>query len=487
MFPYGRPNAPSPHALPLLPLSCRKPVSWNQAAKDPSVHIAISQILQVLVDRSRCLYMCAEFPRGGMSLNYTLPLNPLPTIASPLPTMPSVPSSDCCLVVLVEGMATERKTEYLPKLTAILDQCVAERVDLVIYTDADIPELYPRLEEMGHRGLWIRYIQNLRFQIDGALVSVDDLIRVSTRKRSETEFGAMARNRWDVLHGRIDFVKIVITRDVLSSGMWQFVGYQDVGKVAPIAHFLTDENTRVLTRQFGILQSGGALPENYAWITAANAAESWKHTATALVDFFTNPPNNEAIHHSDMSHFSTLGALLVRQHYVYSKCQNPPSLGSNVEQVLRLGSPEGPGSVAGGILPCTYTFVNSYQDIQVALAVENLSCSNFSNLVTNNFSVTTTQRVVCTLHRLSMLQAQEGISGETPYIQCAESVLRAALELHQHPIRVGIIDSNERMHNKRKRRQNTEEQAAGGVYKSLRARADEEPKPAFKNLAYTNL
>lgn len=438
---------------------CNTVVVRSEALSQPGTHIPVSQILQVLVDRSRCLHMCAEFPRQPMSQNYTLPYNAYPELPPAAPKPASTAKNDCCVVTMVEGvggMDPETKSQYIKSLLNILAQCLQANVDLVVYTDAPLPEIEQEVERMSGLGLFVRYLQDLRVQTRIGTLSVDQMIEHSKREREKNLPVGQVANPWAVLHGRIDYVKMLITREA-ASGTWKYVGYQDCAKVVPIAYYVRDAQARRLVDKFGILQSAGSLPENYAWITSPAVHGSWVHAVSALTEFFLSPPPHNAVLSLNMSHFSTLGTLAVRQHMVYTQCRSPPPLGPGPEQILRLGNVIDVMEIAGGIMPCNNTFVNSRSDIQIALAIENLSCSSFSNMIMTERKVYVTQRVVTMLHRQSMLQAQEGIASDTPYVQCAESVLTQALDAFATPKQVLYGNgSDERLRAKRARQRMAE-------------------------------
>lgn len=430
---------------------CNTVVTRSEALQQPGKHTPVSQMLQVLVDRSRCLHMCAEFPRQNMSNSYQLKYNAYPELPPAAPKPASIASSDCCVVTMVEGMSGPKNAEYLSPLREILAQCRHAGVDLVVYTDAPLPEMEQEMDKVGGRGLFVRYLQDLRVETESGTMSVDEMIERSKQERAKNLPSLKPSSEWAVLHGRIDYVKMLITREA-AAGKWRYVGYQDCGKVAPIAHYLRDSQARRLVDKFGILQSAGSLPENYAWITSPAVHGSWVHAVRALTEFFLAPPKHTAVQFSDMSHFSTLGTLAVRQHIVYMQCPAPPQLGAGPEQILRLGAMNDVMEIAGGIMPCNNTFVNSKSDIQIALAVENLSCSSFSNMIMTEQKVYVTQRIVCMLHRQSMLQAQEDIAGDAPYVQCAENVLTQVLDTFATPRRMSYGNgSSERFQAKRMR------------------------------------
>ena len=169
---------------------------------------------------------------------------------------------------------------------------------------------------------------------------------------------------------------------------YEYVAYQDVGKVRSIVHYLNDPPiTPHIVSQFGLITSGGGMVENYAWIAHQDTSASWFAVLAGLVKCFTEvTPRVLSKRSSTTSHYATIAVSLIRQHYLFTRpdttksleCQQQFDKRPMFQSVMNAGyGPlDGSQSDLGELLPCQYTFVNSVKDLELALALESTgTCS----------------------------------------------------------------------------------------------------------------
>lgn len=439
---------------------CAHDFSAEGVLKDgsKSLEIPIARIIQFLSDRSRCLHACALFPRASMDTrNYTAPrltrLPPPPPVATPRTPdgLSQNPSATAALVLYVEGMHNPNQT-YVSNVKAIYDKCVASGIDLFVYTDAPIDRAAEIDSGVNARCIftWSRDII-----VGGATHgNVDTLLDVSV-EQIKSFFSARPGfdpQSWDSLYGRIDTAKLYATLEIMRLNRYEVVAYQDVGKVKPIVHFLKDPTTKQLVTKVGMIQSGGAFPENYAWITHKKTLPAWEYTLLALVQFLRDPKSIRNIQNmrslKSTSHYATLAPMLIRQHFVYSNAYNQPIVIDSLDkgtQVVRISLMTRDG---GGLLPCQYTFVNSREDLLLARLLGNAACSHFSNLVyaQGDRNEATTQRLLANLGLLSIVGAQLDMQTDNksnvehlPFIQCADEQLDKLLSNQKSTFTVECI------------------------------------------------